>query len=78
MSLYMMVFLGVAPIGSPIVGWVGEAYGARWAIGIGAIASLLVAAGAAVWVLRRWDLTVRYHIRRPFLEVTYPDAGTER
>lgn len=78
MSLYMMVFLGVAPIGSPIVGWIGETYGARWSIGIGAIASLLVAVGAAIWVLRRWDLTVTYHIRRPFLEVTYPDAGTER
>ena len=70
MALYMMVFLGVAPIGSPIVGWVGEAFGARWSIGIGAIASLAAAAGAAL-VPRRWNVQVSYHVRRPMVRVTY-------
>ena len=28
MALYMMVFLGATPIGSPIVGWIGQTYGA--------------------------------------------------
>ncbi|MBN2177439.1 MAG: MFS transporter [Demequinaceae bacterium] len=78
MALYMMIFLGVGPIGSPIVGWVGEVYGARWSIGIGAIASILVAAGATVWVIRRWNVQVTYSLRRPFFEVTYPEVGTER
>lgn len=71
MALYMMVFLGVAPIGSPIVGWVGEAFGARWSIGIGAIASLSAAAGAAL-IPRRWNVQVRYHVRWPMVRVTYP------
>ena len=70
MSLYMMVFLGVAPIGSPIVGWVGEAFGARWSIGVGAIASLAAAGGAAL-VPRRWNVQVSYHVRRPMVRVTY-------
>lgn len=78
MSLYMMVFLGVAPIGSPVIGWIGEVFGARWAIGIGAIASLLVSTGAAIWVVRRWDLTVKYHLRRPFIEVTDPQVTEVR
>jgi len=38
MALYLMVFMGGTPIGSPIVGWIGETYGARWTlIGGGAI-----------------------------------------
>ncbi|WNB85175.1 MFS transporter [Cellulomonas sp. ATA003] len=75
MALYMMVFLGATPIGSPIVGWVGEHFGARWAIGIGAVSALLVASGAAVWAIRHWHLQVRYRLlQRPHLEVTYLDV----
>ena len=76
MAIYMMVFLGATPIGSPIVGWIGEVYGARWAIGVGAISALLVATGAALWAIRTWHLEVRYRVlRRPHLEVTYPDEA---
>jgi MFS family permease len=78
MAVYMMVFLGSTPVGSPIVGWVGDTFGARWSIGIGAIASLLVAIGAAAWVLRHWNLRVRYSTRRPFFDITYPEPEAER
>lgn len=74
MALYMIVFLGATPVGSPLVGWIGETYGPRWAIGVGAIASLLVASGAAVWAMRHWHLEVRYHVHRPHLQITYLDA----
>jgi MFS family permease len=72
MSLYMLVFLGVAPIGSPIVGWVGEHYGARWSIGIGAIASVVAALAAALWAIRRGKVAIRYRVHRPYVKVTYP------
>ncbi|KQY23229.1 MFS transporter [Cellulomonas sp. Root485] len=79
MALYMMVFLGATPIGSPIVGWIGQTYGPRWAIGIGSISALLVATGAALWAWKKWDVTVRYHVRsRPHLEVLYPALPTQR
>lgn len=72
MALYMMVFQGATPVGSPVVGWIGEAFGARWAIGIGSITALLVAAGAALWARRAWDVRVRYHVvERPHLEVVH-------
>jgi MFS family permease len=78
MALYMMVFQGATPIGSPIVGWIGEAFGARWSIGIGSITALLVAAGAALWARRAWDVRVRYHVvERPHLEVVH-GAGARR
>lgn len=70
MALYMMVFLGATPVGSPIVGWIGQTYGPRWAIGVGSISALLVATGAALWARSRWDVRVRYRVRtRPHLEV---------
>jgi len=75
MALYMMVFLGATPIGSPIVGWIAEQFGPRWSVGIGSVTALLVAAGAAIWASRRWNVEVHYHAHRPHLEVRYPPAG---
>jgi MFS family permease len=41
MALYLMVFMGGTPIGSPIVGWVGQTFGARWTLVGGGAATLL-------------------------------------
>jgi MFS family permease len=41
MALYMMIFMGGTPIGAPIVGWVGETFGARWTLIGGGIATIL-------------------------------------
>ncbi|HQY34089.1 MFS transporter [Actinotalea sp.] len=77
-ALYMVVFLGATPVGSPLVGWVGQTYGARWAIGIGALASLVVAGAAALWAIRHWDLEIGYTVRsRPHLQVRYPHEGAD-
>jgi MFS family permease len=78
MSLYMVLFLGTTPIGSPIVGWIGEEFGARWAIGIGSIAALLVSSGAAIWAVRYWKLDVSYHLHRPRIRITYPPTDAAR
>ncbi len=60
MALYMAIFMGGTPIGSPIVGWVGEQFGARWTIGLGGIVTLLAALVAAAVVVRQRELTVGY------------------
>ncbi|MBD8079040.1 MFS transporter [Cellulosimicrobium arenosum] len=76
MSLYMVVFLGSTPVGAPIVGWIGEAWGPRWSIGIGAITGVLVTVAAALWASRSWNLKVRYRVlQRPHLQVRYLDAA---
>lgn len=49
LALQAMLFLGSTPIGGPIVGWVSEQFGARYAIGLGAVAAL----GAGVWGLAK-------------------------
>jgi MFS family permease len=45
LALQAMLFLGSTPIGGPIVGWVSQQFGARYAIGLGAVAAL----GAGIW-----------------------------
>jgi MFS family permease len=32
MALYMMIFIGGTPFGAPMIGWVGEVFGARWTL----------------------------------------------
>jgi len=49
LALQAMLFLGSTPIGGPIVGWVSQEFGARWAIGLGAAAAL----GAGAWGLSK-------------------------
>jgi MFS family permease len=46
-SLYMLLVMGTTPVGGPIVGWVAQRAGTRWAIALGAAASLCGAAIAA-------------------------------
>lgn len=58
LALQAMLFLGSTPIGGPIVGWVAQTAGARWALMLGAVACL----GAGTWglvVVRRHPGTER-------------------
>jgi MFS family permease len=50
MALRIGIALGGTPIGAPIVGWVANNLGPRWALGVGA-ASGFAAAGVAVYAL---------------------------
>jgi MFS family permease len=52
MALRIGIALGGTPIGAPIVGWVANTFGPRWALGVGA-ASGFAAAGVAVYALAR-------------------------
>jgi MFS family permease len=46
MALRAAAVLGSRPIGAPIVGWIGEHFGPRFGLGLGAVAALAVAAWA--------------------------------
>ncbi|MBA3264796.1 MAG: MFS transporter [Nocardioidaceae bacterium] len=58
MALYMMVFMGGTPVGAPVIGWVGETFGARWTLIGGGLATLLAVVLATAWLMRaqqiRW------------------------
>ncbi len=60
MALYMMIFMGGTPVGAPMIGWIGEVYGARWTLILGGLltiagigfASLLFARSKGVLLAR--------------------------
>ncbi len=70
MALYMMVFVGATPIGSPLVGWIGEHLGPRLAVGVGAFASVAVVAAVLVRAVVRGRLDVAFSPHRPFFKLT--------
>ncbi len=53
MSLWAMAFLGSTPIGGPIIGWIGENIGPRWALSVGGAAAILAAAYGAMALLKK-------------------------
>jgi len=52
MALYQAIFLGGTPLGAPVIGWVGDAFGPRWTLAIGAIACALAVVVAVANLVR--------------------------
>jgi len=70
MALYMAIFMGGTPVGAPIIGWIGDVWGARWTIGIGSIAVGVALVVVSVWLGRRENVQVSYESqRRPRLRI---------
>ncbi len=54
MALWGLAWLGSTPIGGPVIGWIGEAFGGRWTLLAGGIPTLVVGL-AALPTLSRLD-----------------------
>ena len=75
-ALYTMIFMGGTPLGAPIVGWVGETFGARWTLVGGGAVALVGTLAAAAFFTRSSGLVVRAHVgRHPVLDVRAPAAA---
>src|SRR5690606_4850803 len=72
MALYMAVFMGGTPLGSPFIGWIGETFGARWTILIATATCGAAVILATIYVMRTNDIRVRLQ-REPgnWLSVQY-------
>jgi MFS family permease len=57
LALYLMVFIGGTPFGAPLIGWVGELFGARWTLLAGGAFTVLGALIATVYYTRRLGLS---------------------
>ena len=64
LALYLAIFVGGTPIGAPIVGWVANAFGPRWALGVAAAAGFAAAAIGLGYLVRERGL--RLHFDRGF------------
>jgi MFS family permease len=76
MAIRLAIALGCTPIGAPIVGWVADRFGPRWALGLGA-ASGFAAAIVGIHYLRRYGkLRLRIEAGRPRFRID--DSGSMR
>ncbi|WP_082573383.1 MULTISPECIES: MFS transporter [unclassified Nocardioides] len=50
MAIYMTIVMGGTPLGAPVIGWIGEQYGARWTL---VVSGLLVLVGVVAAVAVR-------------------------
>ncbi|MFZ4893635.1 MFS transporter [Plantibacter sp. Mn2098] len=59
MALYMAILMGGTPIGAPIVGWVADTFGPRWALGVGALAGFTACAIGLIYGVSRHSLRLQ-------------------
>ncbi|WP_211223269.1 MFS transporter [Propionicicella superfundia] len=63
MALYMAIFQGGTPLGAPFIGWVGDVFGARATLYVGAVATGIAAVAAGTLLLWRYP-SLRASVRR--------------
>ncbi len=78
MALYLAIFVGGTPVGAPIVGWVSNTFGPRWAVAIAAASGLVAAAIATGWLVRSRGMRMHFSRWRPGLSfATDRDRATQ-
>jgi MFS family permease len=63
MGVYMLVFLGGAPLGSPLVGWIAEQFGPRMSLISGGVISALAAIVVGAMLARATGTPLRDGLR---------------
>jgi len=64
MGIYMLVFLGGAPLGSPLTGWIAEQFGTRMSLIAGAAISVAATMVVAALIARQRGIPVRSYLCR--------------
>ncbi|MBR7836060.1 MFS transporter [Actinospica durhamensis] len=69
-GVYVLVFMGGTPIGSPIVGWLAGQIGVRWTQSLCGALTVAAGLGAALWLARRTDRQIQTRLlARPHIAV---------
>jgi MFS family permease len=69
LAIRLAIALGCTPIGAPIVGWVADRFGPRWALGIGAASGLAAAIVGIRYLATYRHLRVRIEAGRPHFSI---------
>lgn len=75
MAILLAVVLGGTPMGAPFVGWVADAYGPRWAVGVGAAAGIAAALVGAYYLVKHQHLRHSLPSRPRGLARAVPESG---
>jgi MFS family permease len=68
MGIYMLVFLGGTPIGSPLTGWVAQQFGTRMALAAGGIISVVATVAVGFAVARLRGVPMRQYLKQTRLQ----------
>ena len=60
MAIVLAISAGGTPLGAPIVGWVADVFGPRWALGIGALSGFAAAAVGVRYLVKHHGLKLRF------------------
>jgi len=60
-ALYLTIFMGGTPLGSPLIGFVANEAGPRWALVVAALSGLAATAVAVIWMRSTRNLRLRRH-----------------
>ena len=72
MAIYLMVFMGGTPLGSPLIGWLADTFGARWSLIGGGIGTLVGTLGVLALLTARYGRDALYN---PVSESPLPPPG---
>jgi len=75
-AILLAILLGSTPLGAPVVGWVADTFGPRWALGVAAASGLGAAAIGLRYLVRHRGLRLRREGRRLRYSLQ-PVVGTE-
>jgi len=79
MAIHVAILFGGLPLGAPLVGWVADHAGARWAMELGALAGFAAALTGIVYMVRVRGLRLVWDGRGPRLVMDRdPDPVRER
>jgi MFS family permease len=74
MALYVLCFLGGAPLGAPAVGWIAGVFGPRWSLIGGGLIGVITTVVLALVVAHRRQLPPAYFGRRARLATQFAHA----
>jgi MFS family permease len=77
MAIYMAIFMGGTPVGAPIVGWVADTFGPRWAMGVGGASGFAAALVGVFYLVKYRGLRVRFSGLRPRVVLSPREAARE-
>ena len=72
MAIYLAIVMGGTPLGAPVVGWIADTFGPRWALGVGAAAGFGAALVGINYLRRYRHLRVRVDGRRLRFSIDAP------
>jgi MFS family permease len=73
MALWALAWLGSTPIGGPIIGWIGEEFGARWSLLAGGLPTIAVGLVALPMLIRLDHAATAPDLGAP--DLAAPDLG---